>query len=38
MAALGLVAGSLLAAGFAWSALRRRGLVARDPERLARMN
>jgi hypothetical protein len=38
MAAFGLVAGSLLAAGFAWSALRRRGLVARDPERLARMN
>jgi hypothetical protein len=38
MAAFGLVAGLLLAGGFAWSALRRRGLVARDPERLARMN
>ncbi len=38
MAAFGLAAGTLLAGGFAWSALRRRGLVARDPDRLARMN
>ncbi len=38
MAAFGLAVGALLAGGFAWSALRRRGLVARDPERLARMN
>jgi len=38
MAAFGLAAGLLLAGGFAWSVLRRKGLVARDPERLARMN
>lgn len=38
MAAFGLTAGLLLAGGFAWSVLRRRGLVARDPERIARMN
>lgn len=38
MAAFGLIVAVLLAAGFAWSALRRRGLVARDPDRLARMN
>ncbi|MFO0628192.1 MAG: hypothetical protein U0325_21645 [Polyangiales bacterium] len=38
MARFGLVAGLLLAAGFAWSLARRRGLVARDPARIARMN
>lgn len=38
MAAFGATVGTLLACGFAWSALRRRGLVARDPDRLARMN
>ena len=38
MATFGLTAGLLLAGGFSWSVLRRRGFVARDPERLARMN